>query len=279
MARKLRQFPLPEDGTQSMNASRRLIPPFGRLDCGMPGKIRLCARWAWVATLLSCADQNPPAAGEEDHFRILREGMVATQLLHPSRGITDPKVAEAMRQVPRHEFVPAAQRLHAYGDTPLPIGHGQTISQPYIVAFMTEKLEVKPGLKILEIGTGSGYQAAVLAEMGAEVYSIEIVEPLAKSARTALDRAGYGNVRTRTGDGYLGWPEHAPFDRIIVTCSPENIPQPLIGQLAEGGRMMIPVGDASGQQLYLLEKRAGQVERQAVLPVRFVPMTGRAEDR
>jgi len=246
---------------------------------GMIGKLRSCAHWGGLAAMVGCADQNRPAVGEDDHFRILRERMVAGQLLHPSRGITDPTVAEAMREVPRHEFVPPAQRLHAYGDTPLPIGHGQTISQPYIVAFMTEKLEVKPGLKILEIGTGSGYQAAVLAAMGANVYSIEIVEPLANSARTALDRAGYGNVRTLTGDGYLGWPEHAPFDRVIVTCSPEDIPQPLIAQLAEGGRMMIPVGDQTGQQLYLLEKRAGKVEQQAVLPVRFVPMTGRAEDR
>jgi protein-L-isoaspartate(D-aspartate) O-methyltransferase len=229
--------------------------------------------------MVGCADQQTPAAGGDDDFRILRERMVTGQLLHPSRGITDPAVAEAMREVPRHEFVPAAQQLHAYEDTPLPIGHGQTISQPYIVAFMTEKLEVKPGLKILEIGTGSGYQAAVLAAMGARVYSMEIVEPLAQSARAALDRTGYSDVHTMTGDGFRGWPEHAPFDRIIVTCSPEDIPPPLPAQLAEGGRMMIPVGDRYGQQLYLLEKRAGKIEQQAVLPVRFVPMTGTAEDR
>lgn len=225
--------------------------------------------------LMGCADHGGPAAhGEDDHFRALRDRMVEQQLRGPGRDIADPRVIEAMRQVPRHEFVPATVRHLAYEDGPLPIGHEQTISQPYIVAFMTEKLAAQPGDKILEIGTGSGYQAAVLAELDARVFSIEIVPPLAESARLALDRAGYPGVHTMTGDGYLGWPEHAPFDSIIVTCSPERIPQPLVDQLREGGRMIIPVGDGQRQQLYVLEKRAGGVEQQAVLPVRFVPMTG-----
>jgi protein-L-isoaspartate(D-aspartate) O-methyltransferase len=163
-------------------------------------------------------------------------------------------------------------RAHAYGDGPLPIGYDQTISQPYIVAFMTEQLRPKPRDRVLEIGGGSGYQAAILAELVADVYTIEIVEPLAKTAEATVQRMGYNNVHIRVGDGYKGWPEEAPFDAIIVTCAPENVPQPLIDQLQDGGRMIIPVGKRLAQQLYLLEKKNGQLKESATLPVRFVPM-------
>ena len=201
--------------------------------------------------------------------------MIKTQLA--DRGIRDPRVLDAMRRVPRHELVPENFRAQAYEDGPLPIGHGQTISQPYIVAYMSEQLAAKPDHRVLEIGTGSGYQAAVLARLVAEVYSIEIVEPLATRARIDLTRLGYKNVHVRTGDGYQGWPEKAPFDAIIVTCAPDHVPEPLISQLKEGGRMIIPVGDFGDQSLYVLEKRGGKVEKRAVLPVRFVPMTGKSE--
>ncbi len=198
--------------------------------------------------------------------------MVEEQLA--ARGIANRQVLEAMGRVPRHEFVPAPHRVEAYGDYPLPIGYDQTISQPYIVAFMTEILAPKREDKVLEIGTGSGYQAAVLAELVREVYSIEIVEPLAERAAADLKRLNYTNVFVRAGDGYQGWPEAAPFDAIIVTCAPDHVPQPLVDQLKDGGRMIIPVGPAWGaQSLHLLEKRDGQVHRRDVLPVRFVPMT------
>ena len=163
-------------------------------------------------------------------------------------------------------------RSDAYEDGPLPIGYDQTISQPYIVAFMTEQLRLKPSDHVLEIGSGSGYQAAILAELVAEVYTIEIVEPLAKSAEATLQRLGYRNVHVKMGDGYKGWPEEAPFDAIIVTCAPEKVPQPLVDQLKDGGRMVIPVGEQFAQQLYLLEKKSGQLKESATLPVRFVPM-------
>jgi protein-L-isoaspartate(D-aspartate) O-methyltransferase len=203
--------------------------------------------------------------------------MIAEQLI--ARGIQDERVLAAMRAVPRHEFVPAELRDRAYDDRPLPIGHGQTISQPYIVAFMTEALRVQPTDRVLEIGTGSGYQAAVLGKLAAKVYSIEIVEPLAERARADLARLGFTNVHVRAGDGYRGWPEAAPFDAVVVTCAPEHVPQPLVEQLQEGGRMIIPVGYAYGQRLYLVEKRAGKVEQRAVLPVMFVPMTGESQRR
>lgn len=199
--------------------------------------------------------------------------MVQDQLASPDRGITNSRVLEVMRKVPRHELVPADLRAQAYRDHPLPIGHGQTISQPYIVAFMTEKLEPKPTDKVLEIGTGSGYQAAVLAELVAEVYSIEIVEPLGKKAAADLQRLGYKNVKTRIGDGYKGWPEAAPFDSIIVTCAPDHVPQPLVDQLKEGGRMIIPVGGTFDQELYIMTKSGNKLQKRAVLPVRFVPLT------
>ena len=187
--------------------------------------------------------------------------------------IQDERVIEAMAKVRRHVYIPAALRDHAdpYGDHPCPIGYGQTISQPYIVAYMTQRIEVKPGMKILEIGTGSGYQAAVLAEMGAKVYSIEIVPELADHAQTVLAEEGYTNVVVKCGDGYKGWPEHAPFDAIIVTCAPSEIPEELALELKDGGRMILPVG-VGVQQLVILEKDGDKFHEIPDMFVRFVPM-------
>ncbi len=197
--------------------------------------------------------------------------MVERQLR--GRGISDPRVLQAMRSVPREKFVPKELRSSAYDDRPLPIGYGQTISQPFIVAFMTEQLQPKTNQRVLEIGTGSGYQAAVLSGLVAKVYTIEIVRPLAQRAEAVLRELGYENVQVRAGDGYKGWPEHAPFDAIIVTAAPDHVPSPLVEQLKEGGRMVIPVGESGAQKLYLLEKQGGQVRQTAVIPVRFVPLT------
>lgn len=201
--------------------------------------------------------------------------MVAEQLAR--RDITNQAVLGAMRSVPRHELVPMRARSAAYEDHPLPIGHEQTISQPYIVAFMTQALMPQTNDVVLEVGTGSGYQAAVLSKLVEKVYTIEIVEPLAKRAEADLKRLSLTNVFVRSGDGYQGWPSAAPFDAIIVTCAPDHIPKPLLDQLKEGGRMIIPVGPARNQSLYLLRKEGGRARQQAVLPVRFVPMTGRAQ--
>ena len=217
-----------------------------------------------------CGQQAVPVTD----FAAQRQRMVQQQLM--ARGIREERVLAAMSKVPREEFVPADERAAAYTDNPLPIGYNQTISQPYIVAFMTEQLHPKPSDRVLEIGTGSGYQAAILAELVAEVYTIEIAEPLARNAEATLVRLGYKNVRMKVGDGYKGWPENAPFDAITVTCAPDRVPRPLTDQLKEGGRMIIPVGDRFAQQLYLLEKKNGQLKESAVLPVRFVPMTGEA---
>ncbi|HSN15153.1 MAG TPA: protein-L-isoaspartate(D-aspartate) O-methyltransferase [Anaeromyxobacteraceae bacterium] len=204
--------------------------------------------------------------------------MVATQIA--ARDISDARVLEAMRRVERHRFVPPSARSDAYGDHPLPIGHDQTISQPYIVALMTELARVKPGDRVLEVGTGSGYQAAVLAVLAKEVYTIEIVEPLAREAAGRLKALGYANVTVRAGDGYRGWPEHAPFDAILVTAAPPEIPQPLVDQLAVGGRLVAPVGEEWGaQELVVLERTPAGVKRRVVAPVRFVPMTGEARER
>jgi protein-L-isoaspartate(D-aspartate) O-methyltransferase len=207
-----------------------------------------------------------------------REAMVRTQI--QARGVADERVLQAMRDVPRHWFVPKTLQMRAYADTPLPIGHEQTISQPFIVALMTELLALSGEEKVLEIGTGSGYQAAVLAELVQEVHTIEIVEPLGERAKTTLAEKGYNNVHVRIGDGYQGWPEQAPFDAIIVTCAPESPPEPLVAQLAVGGRMCIPLGPDGGiQKLVLLTKKAdGSLQRRDIEPVRFVPMTGRAKD-
>ena len=206
-----------------------------------------------------------------------RAAMVERVLV--AEGITDENVLKAMRAVPRHEFVRPKDRRRAYADAALPIGHGQTISPPFIVAYMTQTLDVTPGMKALEIGTGSGYQAAVLGALGAEVSSIEIVEPLGKAAGRRLAELGYENVRTKVGDGYLGWPEHAPFDRIIVTCSPESVPRPLVEQLAEGGKLLVPLGERFQQTFHLFTKRNGELTAEELVPTFFVPMTGRSEER
>ncbi|MFM7251092.1 MAG: protein-L-isoaspartate(D-aspartate) O-methyltransferase [Planctomycetaceae bacterium] len=217
----------------------------------------------------------PPDATAE-RMTLLRERMVREDIA--SGGVSDPRVLESLRTTPRHEFVPPPQRHLAYVDMALPIGEKQTISGPFVVAYMTERLEPAPDDRVLEIGTGSGYQAAVLSPLVKTVYSIEINKPLGEKAARTLARLGYRNVETRIGDGFVGWPEHAPFDKIIVTCSPEEIPQPLVDQLAEGGRMIIPVGERYEQVLVLLTKRDGAMVREALVPSLFVPMTGAAED-
>ena len=206
-----------------------------------------------------------------------RERMVSEQIR--ARGITDTAVLSAMLRVPRHRFVRDRDQSRAYADHPIAIGHGQTISQPYIVALMTELAEIKPGESVLDIGTGSGYQAAILSEIVGRVFSIEIVEALAESARHRLESLGYEKIEVRAGDGYGGWPEHAPFDAIIVAAAPNKIPQPLVDQLAPGGRLVIPVGDFD-QELVVMEKlEDGSVKRKRVIPVRFVLMTGEVERR
>jgi len=209
---------------------------------------------------------------QTDPYKAMREQMVKNQI--EARGITDQDLLEAMRKVPRHLFVPEDQRIYAYEDRPLPIGEGQTISQPYIVAYMTDLITPKKFMKVLEIGTGSGYQAAVLAEIVKEVYTIEIREKLGTQAKKDLDKLGYSNIHTRIGDGYQGWPEQSPFDAIIVTAAAEKVPQPLIDQLQEGGKMVIPIGKAGQvQELMLLEKTKGQIKTTNLGAVRFVPFT------
>lgn len=197
-----------------------------------------------------------------------------------ARGIRDPHVLDAMRTVPREEFVPAARRAHAYADRPLPIGEGQTISQPYIVALMTELAAIAPGAKVLEVGTGSGYQAAVLAACGATVYSIEIVDALAERAKRDLARLGYAKVHVRSGDGYQGWPEHAPFDAILVTAAAPHVPPALLEQLRVGGRLVIPVGETGAEQSLQVHTRTENgATGHDVVPVRFVPMTGTIREK
>jgi len=197
--------------------------------------------------------------------------MVKEQII--ARGVKDPRVIKAMETVPRHDFVPIRLRADSYMDTPLPIGLGQTISQPYIVAFMTEALDLKAGDRILEIGTGSGYQAAVLAELAGEVYTIEILPELGERAKATLEKLQYKNIHVKIGDGYKGWTEMAPFDAVIVTCAPEQIPPALVDQLKEGGRMIIPVGkEREVQKLVKVTKHEGKVQTEAVMHVRFVPM-------
>ncbi|MFC1646561.1 protein-L-isoaspartate(D-aspartate) O-methyltransferase [Candidatus Omnitrophota bacterium] len=198
-----------------------------------------------------------------------KEQMIKGQII--ARGVEDPKVISAMEKVDRHLFVPLVLRWRAYEDGPLPIGHGQTISQPYIVAFMTEVLEVSADDIVLEIGTGSGYQAAILAEIAKQVYTIEILKPLSDQARGKLKELGYTNIEVKHGDGYLGWPEYAPFDKIIVTAAPDEIPMELVRQLKVGGKMVVPVGSFF-QELYLIIKTEDGFTKKAILPVRFVPM-------
>ncbi len=215
---------------------------------------------------------SPTGTPGEDVYTESREQMVRHQI--EARGITDPRTLKAMRAVPRHRFVPSDLISRAYEDRPLPIGYGQTISQPYIVALMTEALRVEPGDRVLEIGTGSGYQAAVLAEIGCEVYTVEIIPQLAEQATRRLHELGYERVHVKQGDGYFGWPEHAPYDAIIVTAAPDHLPQPLIEQLAPGGRLVIPIGpQGSYQTLWLFEKGAdGQLQATNLGPVLFVPL-------
>lgn len=216
-------------------------------------------------------------AAERD-FDTLRNHMVERQM--QARDIDDARVLAAMRKVPRHQFVPETERRYAYSDTPLPIGEGQTISQPYMVALMTQLAHPKPGDIALEIGTGSGYQAAVLAELVEHVYTIELEPKLAATAQRVLSELGYTNVTTRIGDGYAGWQEHAPFDVIIVTAAPDHVPQPLLDQLKPGGRMVVPIGPVSStQQLQLIEKTpSGDLRTRTLAPVRFVPLRRNERD-
>jgi protein-L-isoaspartate(D-aspartate) O-methyltransferase len=235
-------------------------------------------RWRIVMMVLAVTTVGRAAHADDDKsdaYESERRAMVSRQI--EARGVRDPRVLRAMRVVPRHEFVPESLRRNAYDDRPLPIGHRQTISQPYIVALMSELANVGPGDTVLEVGTGSGYQAAVLAEMGAKVYSIEIVEPLAKQAKRTLSALGHAGVEVRHGDGYAGWPEHAPFDAILVTAAPPKIPEPLKQQLKIGGRLVIPVGDYSQSLIRLTRTKSG-FRKDNVLPVRFVPMTGKAQE-
>jgi protein-L-isoaspartate(D-aspartate) O-methyltransferase len=225
-----------------------------------------------VVTNLACGAAGPEPQRQVPDWEAERAQMVAEQL--KARDISSPRVLDAMFRVPRHVFVPDVQRARAYGDFPLPIGHDQTISQPYIVAFMTQALDVGPAHRVLEIGTGSGYQAAVLATLAKEVYTIEIVPTLAERARDTLAALGYRNIEVRTGNGYLGWPEHAPYDRIMVTAAPDEVPPALVEQLKVGGLMAIPVGSVT-QELRILRRTDAGTETLRTLPVRFVPMTGK----
>jgi protein-L-isoaspartate(D-aspartate) O-methyltransferase len=233
-----------------------------------------------AAALPACGGQPQPdndmhASARSDMVREIADDVVATRE-YLGKGALDDAVMAAMGRVPRHEFVPPALQHRAYENRPLPIGRDQTISQPYIVALMTDLLDPRPGDRVLEIGTGSGYQAAVLAELVGHVYTIEIVPELGERARTTLERLGVANVTVRIGDGYLGWPEHAPFDGVIVTAAPTAVPPPLVEQLKVGGRLVIPVGEPwTGQELMVYEKRAdGTLATRRVLPVAFVPLTG-----
>jgi protein-L-isoaspartate(D-aspartate) O-methyltransferase len=231
------------------------------------------ARWPRLlaALALGCHVQNesPPDAWSEARATMVREQIAG-------RGIQDPRVLAALARVPRHELVPDALREYAYEDQPLPIGYDQTISQPFVVAYMTEQLRLRGDERVLEIGTGSGYQAAVLSLLAREVYSIELVKELGERARADLARLGYANVHVRVGDGYQGWPEQAPFDAIIVTAAPGHVPQPLIDQLAVGGRLVLPVGGFD-QELLRIERDAAGLRREHLIGVRFVPMRGEAQ--
>ncbi|PYR89973.1 MAG: protein-L-isoaspartate O-methyltransferase [Acidobacteria bacterium] len=246
--------------------------------CKTPAGPRAVARGvrdAGAALLLfaitACGAGNAGLQRDTREWRAARRQMVEEQLI--ARDISSPRVVDSMLAVPRHLFVPESVRAEAYRDRPLPIGHGQTISQPYIVAFMTQALEIEPSHRVLEIGTGSGYQAAVLSTLAEEVYTIEIIAALADRARKTLGALGYRNVQVRTGNGYLGWPEHAPYDRIIVTAAPEDVPPALVEQLKVGGLMAIPVGSVT-QELRILRRTATGTQTLRTLPVRFVPMTG-----
>ena len=233
-------------------------------------------RRLWLVLIASGVFSSMLFGQSSDKFRDARHRMVKEYI--EREGVKDPRVLEAMRTVPRHEFVKPAQLKDAYHDTALPIGNQQTISPPFVVAYMTETIEPKANDRVLEIGTGSGYQAAVLSGLVKEVYTIEIVEPLGKEAARKLKKLEFDNVFCKVGDGYLGWPEHAPFDMIIVTCSPENVPVPLVEQLKDGGKLLIPLGERYQQAFHLFEKKDGKLEQKKLIPTLFVPMTGKSED-
>ncbi|MEI8019517.1 MAG: protein-L-isoaspartate(D-aspartate) O-methyltransferase [Schlesneria sp.] len=216
-------------------------------------------------------------AQKKDVFREARHYLVSEYI--EREGITNPRVLDSLRQVPRHEFVTPQYRHDAYVDAALPIGHKQTISPPFVVAYMTQTIDPQPNDRVLEIGTGSGYQAAVLSNLVKEVYSIEIVDALGTTAAERLKRLKYDNVKTKIGDGYLGWEEYAPFDKIIVTCSPENVPKPLIEQLKEGGRLLVPLGERYQQVFHQFEKKDGKLEEKKLISTLFVPMTGESEEQ
>lgn len=232
--------------------------------------------WLVLLSITSLFWNGPATADESEDYRAARLRMVEEDI--EREGITNPAVLEAMRRVPRHLFVSPELRSKAYYDQALPIGHHQTITPPYLVAYMTALLDPQPADRVLEIGTGSGYQAAVLSVIVKEVDSIEIIEPLGKQAAKRLQELGYANVQVKIGDGYKGWPEKAPFDKIIVTCSPESVPQPLVDQLRDGGKMIIPLGERYQQVFHLLEKREGKLVQTRLVPTLFVPMTGKAEE-
>lgn len=245
---------------------------FALVACGMDGDEDVAR--ATGATASSARQASSLQAVDTAALRRLRERMVERQLA--ARDIRDTAVLRVMRQVPRHRFVPSGPPEMAYVDSPLRIGYGQTISQPYIVAFMAQAAGLDAGDRVLEIGTGSGYGAAALAGLAAEVYTIEIVPELAEWARSVLGDLGYGNVHVRTGNGWLGWPEEAPFDAVVVTAAPDQVPPALADQLAEGGTLVIPVGEV-WQELLVLEKVGGRLEEVESLPVRFVPMVGKPD--
>jgi protein-L-isoaspartate(D-aspartate) O-methyltransferase len=239
-------------------------------------------RWILLLSLFwpACTGvpgNEPKTSDDESRYRLMREKMVISQI--ERRGVNDPRVLKALRSVPRHAFVPKHLTEQAYDDNALPIGEDQTISQPYVVAVMTQSLELRGSDRVLEIGTGSGYQAAVLAELVHHVFTIEIVESLAKQAKGRLGKIGYENITPRTGDGYGGWPDESPFDAIIVTAAPDHIPQALVAQLKVGGKMVIPVGDFEQQLMLLTKQTDGSVKEKRIIPVRFVPMTGEALER
>lgn len=236
----------------------------------------MMGRFLWLPLIALVVLAAQLSAQSSDKFREARHRMVRECI--EREGIKDPRVLDAMRTVPRHEFVRPGLQKEAYHDTALPIGNQQTISPPFVVAYMTETIEPKATDRVLEIGTGSGYQAAVLSGLVKEVYTIEIVEPLGKEAARKLKKLGYNNVFCKVGDGYLGWPEHAPFDKIIVTCSPENVPVPLVEQLKDGGKLLIPLGERYQQTFHLFEKKDGKLEQKRLIPTLFVPMTGKSED-
>lgn len=239
--------------------------------------LRTTKLFTGLAAVCLLIPSMPQACSQQQKWELLREAMVQTAL--EAEGITNPRVLSAMRKIPRHEFVRTADRARSYEDTALAIGHQQTISPPYVVAYMTESLDPQPADRVLEIGTGSGYQAAVLGAIVKDVYTIEIVSPLAKQATKRFKDLGYTNIHVLDGDGFKGWPEHAPFDRIIVTCSPENVPQPLVDQLKEGGRMIIPLGERYQQAFHLFRKENGELQDEKLISTLFVPMTGESEEQ